>query len=242
MSYSSTVLRIAIVDDDEWVRKGRSVALTESGQVTVGFVGSHAEALALTSSEWAAVDVVLIDAYDTDAAFDHFAGVAVVERIQAIAAGRRPTMVVVTGHLLDDVLRLRMAEAGADFLFGHGEVRTVEQLLAAIHDPASVRGPGPPDADALGMLGLSLDSRPNEAMRWVDQSGLAEVFVDAAEGESQKTFEVGRRRIRAAREQLAARGGFRRTADGERTSVPEWQQIVSIVSAARGRRRDDPPR
>jgi CheY-like chemotaxis protein len=236
------VLRIAIVDDDEWVRKGRSVALAESGEVTVGFVGPHAEALALPLTEWAGTDVVLIDAYDTDASFDHFAGVAVVERIREMDAERRPVLIVITGHLLDDVLRLRMAEAGADFLFGHGEVRSVENLLVAIRDPASIRAPGPPDAEALAKLGLSPDSRPNEAMHWVDQSGLAEVFVEAAEGESQKTFEVGRRRIRAARQQLAARGGFRRTADGERTSVPEWQQIVTIVSAARGKRRNDPPR
>ena len=236
------MLRVAIVDDDEWVRKGRSVALTESGEVAVGFVGPHAEALLVPLEAWAETDVVLIDAYDTDAPFDHFAGVAVVERIHRIETDARPTLIVITGHLLDDVLRLRMAEAGADFLFGHGEVRTVEQLVAAIRDPASIRGPGPPDAGALGKLGLSLDSRPNEAMHWVDQSGLAEVFVEAAEGESQKTFDVGRRRIRAARQQLASRGGFRRTADGERTSVPEWQQIVSIVSAARGKRRNEPPR
>ena len=236
------VLRIAIVDDDEWVRKGRSVALAESGRVSVDFVGPHAEALALPLDAWSETDVVLIDAYDTDASFDHFAGVAVVERIHEIQTGARPVLIVITGHLLDDVLRLRMAEAGADFLFGHGEVRTVDQLLAAIQDPASVRAPGPPDTEALDKLGLSLDSRPNEAMHWVDQSGLAEVFIEAEEGESQKTFEVGRRRIRAARQQLAAKGGVRRTADGERTSVPEWQQIVSIVSAARGKRRKDPPR
>ena len=236
------MLRVAIVDDDEWVRKGRSVALTEVGEVIVGFVGPHAEALALPLEAWAETDVVLIDAYDSDASFDHFAGVAVVERIREIETDRRPTLIVITGHLLDDVLRLRMAEAGADFLFGHGEVRTVEQLLGAIRNPASVRTPGPPDTEALARLGMSLESRPNEAMRWVDQSGLAEVFVEAADGESQKTFEVGRRRIRAARQQLAARGGFRRTADGERTSVPEWQQIVSIVSAARGKRRNEPPR
>ena len=236
------MLRIAIVDDDEWVRKGRSVALAESGEVAVGFVGAHAEALARPLAGWVDTDVMLIDAYDSDASFDHFAGVAVVERIREMDAEQRPVLIVITGHLLDDVLRLRMAEAGADFLFGHGEVRTVEQLLAAIRDPASVRAPGPPDTEALGRLGLSLDSRPNEAMRWVDQSGLSEVFVEAAEGESQKTFEVGRRRIRAARQQLAARGGFRRTADGQRTSVPEWQQIVTIVSAARGKRRNEPPR
>lgn len=236
------MLRIAIVDDDEWVRKGRSVALAESGQVALGFVGTHADAIALPLETWAQTDVVLIDAYDTDASFDHFAGVAVVERIHEMDPEGRPTLIVITGHLLDDVLRLRMAEAGADFLFGHGEVRTVEQLLLAIQDPASVLAPGPPDPEGLAKLGLSVDSRPNEAMRWVDQSGLAEVFVEASEGESQKTFEVGRRRIRAARQQLAAKGGFRRTADGERTSVPEWQQIVSIVSAARGKRRKEPPR
>jgi CheY-like chemotaxis protein len=236
------MLRVAIVDDDEWVRIGRSVALAESGEVTVGFVGPHSEALSAGPSIWADIDVALIDAYDTDADFDHFAGVGVVEQIKALDADRRPVLIVITGHLLDDVLRLRMAEAGADYLFGHGEVRTVEQLLLAIRDPASVRSPGPPNPEALDKLGLTLDSRPNQAMHWVDESGLAEVFVEAAEGESQKTFEVGRRRIRAARQQLAARGGFRRTADGQRTSVPEWQQIVSIVSAARGKRRNEPPR
>ena len=47
--------------------------------------------------------------------------------------------VVISGHVLSDVLRLRMAEAGADFFYGHEEVRELDDLLAVIRSPEQAR-------------------------------------------------------------------------------------------------------
>jgi hypothetical protein len=164
--------------------------------------------------------------------------VQVVERIRARGNRPQPVIVVITGHVLDDVLRLRMAEAGADFLFGHAHVRTVERLQTAATDPASMAQHAAPDPAVLEELGLTPASHPNAALHWVEQAGLAEVFVTAAEGESQKVLPAGRRQLQRSRQLLSDIGGIRRTAAGQRTSLPEWQQIVDVVTAIRrGRNR-----
>lgn len=225
--------RIALVDDDEWVRRGRAQALGELDGIEVVLSASLLDALALAGHVWDTVDTALIDAHDPAAGFDEFPGVAVVERIRARTREPRPTVVVITGHVLDDMLRLRMAEAGADFLFGHAHVRTVERLHAVATDPGSIAIDAAPDPSALAELGLTSLSHPNAALKWVEEAGLTDVFVTAAEGESQKVLPTGRRALLRSRERVSEVGGVRRTASGQRTSLPEWQQIVDVVTAIR---------
>jgi len=225
--------RIALVDDDEWVRRGRGQALAELAGIEVVLSVTLVDALRLAVDAWDAVDTALIDAHDPDAGFDEFPGVRVVERIRARAGRPQPVIVVITGHVLDDMLRLRMAEAGADFLFGHAHVRTVERLHAVATDPASMAEDAAPDPGALEELGLTTASHPNAALQWVEEAGLAEVFVTAAEGESQKVLPTGRRQLQRSRQRVSDIGGIRRTAAGQRTSLPEWQQIVDVITTIR---------
>ena len=195
--------RIALVDDDEWVRRGRGQALAELAGIEVVLSVTLVDALRLAVDAWDAVDTALIDAHDPDAGFDEFPGVRVVERIRARAGRPQPVIVVITGHVLDDMLRLRMAEDAA------------------------------PDPGALEELGLTTASHPNAALQWVEEAGLAEVFVTAAEGESQKVLPTGRRQLQRSRQRVSDIGGIRRTAAGQRTSLPEWQQIVDVITTIR---------
>ena len=170
------MIHVAIVDDDEWVRRGRVAALGETDDIVPVIGVDHRSAMAMSLDEWAGIDKVLIDAYFDEADFDHFAGVGVAERIRSVELSPQPTLIVVTGHVLNDVLRLRLAQAGADYLFSHYQVRTVEQLAAAVRDPGAFAIDLVPHPDGLGRLGLSADSRPNDALRWVEREGLHQLF------------------------------------------------------------------
>ncbi|MGY6501077.1 MAG: hypothetical protein ACXIVQ_09345 [Acidimicrobiales bacterium] len=223
--------RVAIVDDDGWVRRGRVAALEERG-IEVAVSAEHDAALRLGHEAWARVDVALVDAKDESADFDLYVGVRVVEHLRAVAPSGT-VVVVVTGHVLDDVLRLRMAEAGADWLYGHADVRTPDDLVAVVRNPGSGAVAPPADPDRLRSAGLDPDARPNEAMSYLDHSGLVDAVVSTSDGEAQKALSVGRRRIIGARRHLTRLLGT--TPSDPRATTPEWRRLVQVVDRVRGR-------
>ena len=91
----------------------------------------------------------------------------------------------------------------------------------------------PPDPDELRRAGLAPDARPNAALSYLAESGLAPAVENASAGESQKALPVGRRRIIAARERLASLLGT--TPTDPRASTPEWRRVVSVIDRVRGR-------
>lgn len=224
-------LRVAIIDDDGWVRRGRAVALQEQG-IATPLVLDPTEALVLEGEDWAAIDVALVDAKDENADFDLYVGVAVVEHLRRVAPDEL-TIVVITGHVLDDVLRLRMAEAGADWLYGHADVRTPDDLASIVREPGRGAVAPPPDPAALRRVGLSPSARPNAAMSYLDETGLASVVEISSAGESQKTLPVGRRTIIGARHRLSKLLGT--TPTDPRASSPEWRRVVAVIDRVRGR-------
>jgi CheY-like chemotaxis protein len=223
--------RVAIIDDDGWVRRGRVAALGDEG-VEVVLSLEHRDALEADDASWEGVEVALVDAKDKRADFDLYVGVKVVEHLRRVGP-RDLTIVVVTGHVLDDVLRLRMAEAGADWLYGHADVRTPEDLVAIVRDPGQGAVAPPADPEALREAGLSPDARPNAALSYLDERGLAEAVAGASQGESQKALPVGRRRLIAARERLASLLGT--TPTDPRAATPEWRRLVTVIDRVRGR-------
>jgi CheY-like chemotaxis protein len=223
--------RVAIVDDDAWVRRGRQAALEDHGIPVV--VSAHPEeALEFPADSWGDVDVVLVDAKDERADFDLYVGVRVVERLRAVTPSDLQ-IVVITGHVLDDVLRLRMAEAGADWLYGHSDVRSPDDLVAIVRAPGHGDAAPPPDPRALDAAGLSPDARPNEALRYLEDAGLAGAVTSSSSGESQKALAAGRRRIINARQRLA--GVLGTTPTDPRATTPEWRRLVSVIDRIRGR-------
>ena len=210
---------VVVVDDDTWVRTGRAHALAETPDIEVVAALTHAEALARTAV-WAEADVALVDAWDGRAGFDRFPGVAVVSAIRSHPRGSAIRIIVVTGHVVNEMLRLRMRQAGADYFYGHEEVADRESLVAAVlgsrPEPSLHVDAAPGDAD---------EPRPDAALAWVQGHGCDEAF----DGESQKSIPLSRRAFMHIRREVAARAGLR--TPGETAS---WREIVRFVNRARG--------
>jgi CheY-like chemotaxis protein len=228
MSDGPTPHRVVIVDDDVWVRGGRAQALSGVDGIEVVATVSHAEALDRPEL-WDGVDVVLVDAWDPRAGFDRFPGVRVVEAIRSVG-GPDVMVIVITGHVINDMLRLRMAEAGADFFYGHDDVSNLDQLLAVITCPDDERRPEL-DPDRLELLGVRPGSQPNAVLNRVSDQQWQAAFS----GQSQKSLPLSRRAIMRIRRELGEVGRVApSTGTSRQARWPEWQQIVRVVNLARG--------
>ncbi len=221
------MVRVAIVDDDLWVREGRASALARAAGISVVFTGDHVEAL--DRPTWEDIEVVLVDAHDPGADFDRYRGVMVVAKIrQGPAPG--PRVVVLTGHSKNDLLRIRMAEAGADEMHAHDDVRTVADLVALAEGraaPATLDG-----ATARAKAGLAPGARLNEAVSWADDN-LGEDAI--APGQSQKSLPVSRRRLITARSHLARATGLGpQNGSAANRRLPAWQEVAEFLQRARG--------
>jgi DNA-binding NarL/FixJ family response regulator len=212
---SSELLRVVIIDDDQWVSRGRAAVVEETHSMALAGRLHPREVVDGTNTvDWNSVDVVVVDAHDATAGFDRFVGVQVVERIRQVCGRDRPRVVVITGHVYNELLRLRMAEAGADLFFAHAEITTPDALRAAIlTDPVSI--------DA------ATGSSVNDALRWAHQHLGEEALAD----ESQKALPVSRRGIITARRRL--HGVISPMSD----EPPTWRRVVDFLDQARGKER-----
>jgi DNA-binding NarL/FixJ family response regulator len=216
-------VRVAIVDDDPWVRSGRAAALADRPGIDVVAVLTHQEASGRPA--WDDVDVLLVDAHDPTAGFDRFAGVAVVEHARRLRSADELRIVVLTGHAGNDLLRIRMAEAGADALHAHAAVATVDDLVGVLTAAAPLPRPS----------GTSV----NDAVRWAqDNLGADTLDVEAA----QKALPVSRRRLITARRHIGDLVDLPppRSASQDRR-LPDWRDVARFLQRARGaeRRRGD---
>jgi CheY-like chemotaxis protein len=226
---SSPAIRIAVVDDDLWIRAGRVAALHSAG-LTVAGAWDHSEALS-DPGVWSEVDVVLVDAWDGREDWDRFPGVAVVEAIRLVRSKEDTLIIVISGHITNDLLRLRMAEAGADFFYGHGELRGPEDLLRAIRQPDDARRARPIDTGELAALGVSSSSKLNAALHYIERRGLVGAFRPRT---SQKALPVGRRTLITARRRVAEIARIAQSRPVATDRPPEWRHVVRLVNLARG--------
>jgi DNA-binding NarL/FixJ family response regulator len=237
MDPAPSARRVAIIDDDLWIRNGRAQALGAVAAIQVVVTMDHAQAVDSTGV-WESVDVALVDAWDHRAGFDRFPGVGVVEAIRRERSPDETTIIVITGHVVNDMLRLRMAEAGADYFYGHDDVAGVDELVAVITAPGVDYRPQV-SAEQMRNLGVRSGSRPNAALEWVRDEG----FDDAFSGESQKALPISRRAIMRIRREVASRARVsepRPTGGAHEVRWPEWQQVVKFVNRVRGA--EEPPR
>jgi CheY-like chemotaxis protein len=158
--------RVVVVDDDDVSRRGLGELLADHAEIDVVGMFSHDGALNWTGS-WSTVDVVIVDAADERRTDDHFPGVAVVEQVRRVSAGRSPIILVVTGHFFDDAVRRRMREADADFFYHRSELQDTAALHAAVLRPEAARVgvPDVRDPEALFRLGITASSRVNDGVR-----------------------------------------------------------------------------
>lgn len=138
---------------------------------------THADALGWNDG-WAEIDVAIVDAAKEDAVGDQFPGVEVVRAIRADQGGGAPVVVVVTGHFLNDGLRHRMAEAGADFFFFRANLRSADAIVDVVCHPERYRRgvPDVGDASRREALGITGQSRLEELVSYVAHHGLQDAF------------------------------------------------------------------
>ncbi|MDA8268745.1 MAG: hypothetical protein M0Z63_13840 [Actinomycetota bacterium] len=170
---------VAVVDDDEVSRRGLGAVLGEHPDIDVVALVGHADALAGADGMWADVDVAIVDAADERHRGDQFPGVAVVERVRRCRPAPHPVIVVRTGHFLDDALRLRMREAGADLFFHRCELQQAEALHAVVLRPEEFRAgvPAPLDVEALFRLGIGTRTRVNAGVAFLERHGMGPMGV-----------------------------------------------------------------
>jgi hypothetical protein len=162
--------------------------------------------------------VAIVDAWDPRAGFDRFPRVGVVRAIRRHRRNPPPTIIVVTGCVVNEMLRARMAEAGADFLYSHEDVSDLDRLSAIVLDSASGRrgtmartDAAPPHADA--------------ALDWIRAHAMEPAFS----GESQKALPFSRRTLGHVRREVWTRAGL-----GVGSTLPRWRKVADFVNRARG--------
>ena len=229
-------VRVAIVDDNPWTRRGRASTLDTDPAIDVKEVADHTDAL-LLDGRWASVDVALVDAVDHDQPFDRFPGVRVTDALKAW----RPeaTVVVTSPHPLDDYLRIRLVEAGADYLYCDTEIRDVSALVEAVLRPRADHRLTKPSPECLIALGVSPEGEGtslNAALAYVEERGMAELLHPDV---PLRSSAVGRRSIITARRRLAAMLGLRPHRDG--SEIPEWRRVAAFLNRARGLEFDQQP-
>ncbi len=200
---ASTRRRVVLVDDNELTRAGFGDALRGDPEIDVLAGLDHEAALAWTD-EWAAVDVVLVDAADEGREGDQFPGVRLVRHIHTLATEAHPTVIVITGHFFDDGLRHRMREAGADFFFLRPEVRSADKLRHIVTHPESYRRgvPAVADPQRRRQLGVTPRSDVEKVVRYVEDEGIS----DELGGAKHKGLARSRRWWSRHREELGRAG------------------------------------
>ncbi len=223
------MLRVAVVDDDPWIRAGRTAVLTAAEGVEVAWAGDHRAAV---DAPWGEIDVALLDAHDADAGFDRFAGVAVA--VAARQASPELRIVVLSGHSHNDLLRIRMAEAGADEFHAHRDVATPAALLALVRARPGTSSTAAGVADARRRVGVSSTGRLNEAVAWADEHLGEPAFSAATHAETG----LSRRRLITARGKLSTLAGLdARVTTAARRTLPAWREVADLIDRARGRER-----
>jgi DNA-binding NarL/FixJ family response regulator len=181
-------LVVVIVDDDEWVRRGRSQAL-DTSPVVDRVIGLTPHEALLWGVEWAAADVVVVDAHDESEPWDKFVGIRVTQRIREFRTARQTMIVMISGHAANDHLRIRAAEAGADWLFAHRHVRTPADLVRAITAP-----------EGIPLVAPARPSGIDEALELAADSGATALFDGGA---LQKQVPLSRRNIITLRTRIS---------------------------------------
>jgi CheY-like chemotaxis protein len=164
--------RVVIVDDDELWRVKTAELLADRPGLVVEAAATH-DVAAGWVDEWRTVDVAIVDAGDIRRQDDQFPGVGVVR--QARRHGReRMVVMVVTGHFLDDALRWRMREAGADYFHHRSDVQDADSLYQAVVHPALDRRGVPDilDPETAFRVGVVRGTRLNAGLDFAVQHDL----------------------------------------------------------------------
>jgi CheY-like chemotaxis protein len=240
--------RVLVVDDEFPVRHGIPAALAGDSEVQVIDAINHDDAL--LRSGWGDIDVVLLDAGNPQEPDDNIPGAVVAEHIRASSSSEAPVIIVLTQFFREDSVRIRMAGAGAQFMYDKNWVmQEPSRLREVILDPQ--RGVPPiQQPKTFEEMGLVSGTDPNAVVA-VIKGTIKELGIDSAWLEhdvERRPLDKRSKPTRNAFAKIGARvarytGLAPRTADGgyQRSSVedPTLPQIRRIWTKLTRLQRDE---
>jgi hypothetical protein len=231
---------VVIVDDDEIYRVGAAACLRARRDIDVvgcWAPGGLADGLVLSADAGVGPVTALVEASSGGPRRDGYGGVAAVTTLRSRVPAAVSPIVVTCRVPTSRYLLLRLAEAGADFVYGPcHQFGTVSALADAIRTPCEAFRL--PTQWALRQeLGLAWDGDLAAFLAEI------EPFPDElwTAGRRQDELPVSRRTLRAIRQLARDVAGlpppdFRRFTGTIRPapSLPEWQQVRALVTGLRG--------
>lgn len=223
-------LRVAVVTDDEWRRRGLVDGLDELGGIIERPTGLPVHEVAHT--DWSQIDAALLIADTPCDPWDQFRALAA---LPFARLSGHPTLhlTVIADDLSNPLLPLRAAEAGADALLPSTSLKDLETLETAVLLPSTGNQPWRlSDHRRLADLGVSTGARPGACLQWIEDQGLTEAFRSERHGLSRRRAITIRSKVMeltGMHPVTALRGG------DSVARVPSWSQIHRFVATSRGR-------
>jgi hypothetical protein len=163
-STAVTALRVAIVDDDQFSRRGMVIELDPREDIDVVFDADQEQALALDASVWETIDVVIVELFDITApgeiGTDLYSGIPVIVMLHALGK----TVLAISPKVESPLVRLRIFEASPRWVYARHEVWDADRLVEALLNPDPAHVPIRPSKFELEELGAER-AQANEGVR-----------------------------------------------------------------------------
>jgi len=210
---------VAVVDDDEWRRRGLVDGLRELG---VRDPGRPAEG----------ATVVIVAAEAARDRWDRLAGFRTAGDLRELL-GDGARIVILADGLDNPLVPVRAVEAGADHLYPRAEVRDLDALRAVVEAPSPDRRPAAlVDPARLDPLGVTPTSRLSAGLALIEQRGVTGLFDDPPTVQLTRRQSITLRRALATAMAVHPAGPV--TAARNQAVRPTWHQLRRLVDLARG--------
>lgn len=204
-------------------------------EITVVDAIHQDEALTWPSERWAGVDVAIIDVFDeaapSEVGTDVFSGIAALDRLRALPV----RTLALAPHCQHPLVRLRIHQAEADWLYHRWEVNDPDRLAEVVLFPQPDHRPTRPSDEELARYG-AVSARPNESATLYQRSPLYPLLRTDV---GLKSLPVGRRGVDRFRKAIR-RTGFTGTEElstaDHALRVPRWPDVRDYLLSLLGRR------
>jgi CheY-like chemotaxis protein len=221
--------QVLVVDDDPWTRAGLVARLEHYPELLLE-ARTIDDALR-RGADARQPDAIIVDVVSKGDAVDRFRGVRVIERICG-AMAQHPVLVVAVGPAqADELLSVRVAEAGGGPLHAWEDIdeHVLRRAVASgrpqnlIRDLSEIRT----------RAGLAEKGEVNTFLAVLERNGEMPAF---APGVTQRSSGLPRRRSMAIRRMAVDVAGLRPVARPPSVDAvsPSWREVRSFVNRARG--------
>lgn len=232
-------VRVVLVDDDYWTRTAMAQELDRHPQIAVVDSIDQTEAVLWPPERWEDVDLAIVDVFDEQApseiGTDVFSGITALNHLRTLPV----QTLAITPHCQHPLVRLRIHQAEADWLYHRWEVKDLDRLADVVLFPQPDHRPIRPSDQELAEHGAA-NARANTAVSLYAASDLYPLVQPDV---GLKTLRLPRRAVDNFRRRIH-RTGFSGTEDLDTSEiahrVPRWPDVRDYLLSLLGRR-DVPP-